>query len=347
MDSQPRRTALELPWRTILKVLATAALVWVFFQLTSLILAVVVAVLLAVTLDPVVEWLEARRVPRWAGGSLVALAILVTAGAFLWLTWSSLAEQAQFVGDKLTSLTLAIQDRFPWLGAALGTSDANMISGIRSYLVGLASSASSAAGYLFLGFVLTIYLLMEGQRTFEWVIAFVPLQYRPKMRRTLAECRQVVFGYVAGNVMTSVIATVVTLIALRLLKVPAALFLAIIAGLSDFVPVVGFIVSSIPAVVLALTVSPNTALLVVLVYIAYNSVETYILSPWAYGGRMKLSNVAVILAFVAGAELAGVVGALIALPCAAIYPIVERYWLRDQLPEETVREHRAIETKAS
>ena len=347
MESDPNRTAIDLPWRTILKVFAAAALVWVFFQLTNLILVVIVAVLLAVTLDPIVERLEEWRVPRWAGGGLVALVILALVGGFFWLTWSSLIDQARLVGDNLTSLTVQIKDRFPWLGSTLGATDANTISSIRSYVLGLASSASSAAGYLFLGFVLTIYLLMEGRRTFEWVMAFVPLAHRPKVRRTLAESRQVVFGYVAGNVITSVIATLVTLIALRLLKVPAALFLALIAGLSDFVPVIGFIVSSIPAIVLALTVSSNTALLVVLVYILYNSVETYILSPWAYGGRLKLSNVAVILAFVAGAELGGVIGALIALPCAAIYPIIERYWLRDQLPEETVREHRAIESKAS
>ena len=67
------------------------------------------------------------------------------------------------------------------------------------------------------------------------------------------------------------------------------------------------------------------------------------ISPWAYGDRMKLSNLAVILAFVIGAQLAGVIGALIALPIAAIYPAIERIWLRQQVGEETVREHQAIE----
>jgi predicted PurR-regulated permease PerM len=81
----------------------------------------------------------------------------------------------------------------------------------------------------------------------------------------------------------------------------------------------------------------------VIFYIAYNAVESYVLSPWAYGDRMRLSDFAVIVAFVVGAQLAGVIGAVIALPLAAIYPTVERIWLREQLPRETVQEHREIE----
>ena len=118
---------------------------------------------------------------------------------------------------------------------------------------------------------------------------------------------------------------------------PAALLLALIAGLFDFVPVVGFILSSIFAVIMALTVSPTTALIVVLaLYVAYHLVENYVIAPWAYGDRLKLSNVAVILAFAIGAELAGVIGALIALPVAAVYPAIEQIWLRDTLADDTV-----------
>ena len=83
-----------------------------------------------------------------------------------------------------------------------------------------------------------------------------------------------IFGYVAGNFITSVIATVATLIVLSALKVPAALLLALLAGISDFVPVVGFVLTAIPTVLMALTVSTTTALIVAVFYIAYNMVET-------------------------------------------------------------------------
>jgi predicted PurR-regulated permease PerM len=134
-------------------------------------------------------------------------------------------------------------------------------------------------------------------------------------------------------------AAVFVFVLLTVLHVPAALLLALIAGLFDFVPVIGFITSSLFAVAMALTVSPSTALIVFGLYLAYHLIENYVISPWAYGDRLKLSNVAVILAFAVGGELAGVTGALIALPIAAAYPALERIWLREKLPAETVREH--------
>jgi predicted PurR-regulated permease PerM len=132
---------------------------------------------------------------------------------------------------------------------------------------------------------------------------------------------------------------------LSLLNVPAALLLAVAAGVCDFIPVLGFIASSLPAILLALTLSVHTALIVAALYVAYHGIENYLLAPWAYGDRLKLSNLAVVLAFVVGAEIAGVVGALIALPIAAVYPAIERIWLRERLPEDTVEEHRAIEDR--
>jgi predicted PurR-regulated permease PerM len=119
------------------------------------------------------------------------------------------------------------------------------------------------------------------------------------------------------------------------------------AGTCDFVPVLGFIASAVPAVLLAMTVSGGTALATAICYLAYHLAENYWIAPQVYGDRLKLSNVAVVLAFAVGAELAGVVGAAIALPLAAVYPAIERIWLKDNLPEETVEEHRRIEKKSA
>jgi predicted PurR-regulated permease PerM len=154
---------------------------------------------------------------------------------------------------------------------------------------------------------------------------------------------RVIFAYVASNVITSVFAALVVGFALSLLHVPGALLLALIAGLFDFVPVVGFILSSIFAVIMALSVSPGTAVAVMALYGTYHFVENYVIAPWAYGDRLRLSNLAVILAFAIGAAVAGVIGALIALPVAAVYPAIEQIWLRDALADDTVAEHRAIE----
>jgi predicted PurR-regulated permease PerM len=347
-DTGRRRASLEIPWRTLLKLAAFAGLIWLWLQLVDLILVLIVAVLLAVTFNPVVVWLENRGWSRGKASGLVATVFVATVVGFLWMTWASLADQTRYAVEHFSEFEREAVRRMPgWMRNAIGLKSAGEIqSYVAPYALRVAQSAMSAATITLLGFVLTIYLLVEGRTTRDWLVAFVPLKHRGRTERTLAECERVIFGYVAGNTITSIIAFICTLIALWALKVPAALLLAIMAGISDFVPVIGFFVTMVPAVLLALTVSGTTAVLVTAFYIAYNTVENYFISPWAYGGRLRLSNLAVILAFVIGAGVAGVIGALIALPIAAIYPAIEQIWLREKLGDETVKEHTEIEQRA-
>ena len=162
-------------------------------------------------------------------------------------------------------------------------------------------SAASAVGVTLLGFVLTLYLLIEGHRrtTGWWPSCRGRAAAKSSRRSSSANASSSRTSPATSSL--SVIAFTCTLIALSLLKVPAALLLAVIAGVSDFLPVIGFLVGAVPTILLALTVSTTTAVIVAAFYIGYNTVETYLLGPWAYGDRLKLSNVAVILAFVIGA----------------------------------------------
>jgi predicted PurR-regulated permease PerM len=339
-----RKTTVEVPWRTILKVLAAAALVWVWLQIWQVALVLAVAVLLAVSLDPVVRWLMRLGVSRGLASTILTVTLLLAAAGFLWMTWAALRDQTQYLTQNAAAFEQQIAARLPdW--ARSSTDKGEVHSAVASWAARLGRSAVSALTVVVFGFVLTMYLLSDGPRIRKWIVAFVPERYRAKAERTLDEGRTVIYGYVAGNVIMSTIAFVVFLVALMALKVPAALLLALLTGLLDCVPVVGVVVSMVPAVLLAATVSPTAAIIVAALYIVYNLIETYVLTPWAYGGRLPVSDIAVILAFAVGAELAGVIGALIALPIAALYPAIERIWLRGELPDETIREHRALEQR--
>jgi predicted PurR-regulated permease PerM len=344
-DAATRRTALIVPWRTLLKIIGAVALVWLCLQLVQLFLVLVVAVILAVTLNPIVRWFEQRGAPRWAASTLVGLLLLGLAGGFLWGAWASLSSQASYAMEHFSQFERQLLDSLPgWVRKSIGTvKDGDLQSFVGLYAVRLGQSVLSALVVTFLGFILMLYLLIEGEPTRDWLIAFVPKTHRSKVEQTLTESERVIFAYVAANVITSICAAAFVWAALSILKVPGALLLAIVAGVFDFVPVMGFILSSVFAVMMALTVSGTTALTVLVLYAGYHLVENYLLAPWAYGDRLKLSNVAVVLAFAVGAELAGVIGALIALPVAAVYPAIERIWLREQLPGDTVSEHKAIE----
>jgi predicted PurR-regulated permease PerM len=347
-SSDPR--TLELPWHTLFKVIGAVALVWMWLQLWQLFLLVVVAVLLAVTLDPVVRGVERTGLPRWASSAIVGFVLLGAVVAFLAVTWNSLSAEARLLGSRVEVVERDVIRHLPPI-----VRDAFNIritdSVIQSYLapVGarLVRAMTTALVIVSLAFILTIYLLIEGHKTYAWVRAFVPVRLRGKSDQTVVELRRVIFAYVAGNVATSVFAALFVFIALSMLKVPAALLLALLAAICDFVPVLGFILSAVPAVVLALTVSPTTAFFVVGVWGLYHFIENYFVGPRVYGAQLELSNVAVVLAFAAGAELGGVVGALIALPVAAAYPAIERIWLRERLGEEVVTQHRAIKREQS
>jgi predicted PurR-regulated permease PerM len=198
-----------------------------------------------------------------------------------------------------------------------------------------------------LALILTIYLLIEGKQTYAWFVAYAPPAHRAQVHVTAKEARRAILAYAVGNVATSVFATVFVLISLWLLHVPAALLLALLAGIFDFVPVLGFICSALPAVLLALTVSPAVAITVAALYIGYHALENYWIGPKVYGDRLRLSNLAVILAFAVGAEIGGIVGALLALPLAAMYPVVESVWLKEYLGRDAVETHRRIERRGA
>jgi putative permease len=332
---------LDVQMRTIFKIAAAVALLWCLWKLTELILLLIVAIILAVALDVPVSWLERRNLSRSTASLVVSGALVVIVGLFVWLTWSSLFNQWQYLTDQLaTTMNTVATYVPPWVYSA--TTGADWRASLQSIGLRIGQSLAMALTLVVLGYFVTVYLLIDGRSTKAWVVAFFPLRRRSQIERTLTESRDVIWAYAAGNVITSIFAALWVLASMMTLHVPAALLLAVIAGVGDFVPVLGFVASVLPAAALALTVSPQTALFTIVLWIVYHLIENYLIAPWAYGQRLKLSDLAVILAFAVGAQLAGVIGALIALPVAALYPTIERLWLREQLPEETVTEHRAL-----
>ena len=156
------------------------------------------------------------------------------------------------------------------------------------------------------------------------------------------DARSVTFGYVAGNAATSLFAAIFVFVALSILRVPSALFLALLAGIADFIPAVGIVLAGLPAILMATTVSSGTAIAVAALYLAYHGIESYLIAPRVYGGKLCLSHLAVILAFAVGGEVGGVIGAILAMPVAALYPTIERIWLKEYLDRDGVMQHERL-----
>jgi predicted PurR-regulated permease PerM len=207
----------------------------------------------------------------------------------------------------------------------------------------LGTVALSGLVSMFLTLIVTIYLLLDGKRLYAWLIAYIPRAHRDRMAVTAEEVSEVIYAYVRGQVLTSVLFSVFTGIVLYAFHVPAAIPLAVLAGLCDVIPVVGIIIATVPAVLLAITVSPTAAGAVFALYMLYHLVESYLIVPKIYGNRLRLSTLAVLLALLAGSTLQGVIGAVLVLPLVAAYPIIERLWLGRYLGSEVIKDHRALD----
>jgi predicted PurR-regulated permease PerM len=348
MAESDRRLSLKIPWTTLLKVIVAVALVAVLVRIWYILTLILIAIIVAVGLQPAVAWLERRRWPRWAAASVVVFLLVVGIVAFFAVTWQSINGQAQDLGEHLKGLEQQIADNLPTpVAMVLERSTGLNTSTIASYAVTLGRSVLGAIAAFVLASILVLYLLIEANQTYRWIRGFVPAELRPRFDRTASGARDVASAYIVANFVTSVLAGLYSFAWLAALGVPAALVLAVLAFVCDFVPILGFFIACAPAMVMAATKSVTLSLAMIPIYGAYHFLENYVIGPKIYGGRLRLSNVAILVAFAIGAELGGVVGALLAMPIAATYPTIEKLWLRDQLGDDVVAEHEAVRRRAS
>lgn len=335
---------LRVPFATLLKLAYFALLVICVIKLWSVILMFTVSVLLAVMLDPLAEIAERRGMKRGIAITLIALLLFGLLVTFVVVVLPLTAKEIVQLGrdlpqvvQRITSVSPRLKSAYAAVVSGLRTSPAVKGWIMKAPLVGMYAAEGLVAIVLML--VITIYLLIEGRRMFEWLIAFAPEDKRGRIRRTACEAAGVVLAYMRGQAITCFLCSGVALTTLLVLHVPAAVPLAVLAFVCDLVPVVGTIVMTVPAVLLALLVSPVAAIVVIAVYLAYHLTESYLIIPRVYGKQMRLSTLTVLLAVTAGGTLQGPAGAVLILPFVAAYPIVERIWLREKLPEDTVEKH--------
>jgi predicted PurR-regulated permease PerM len=343
---------LRIPFATLLKIALAVLLVLCVVKLWPIVIIVVIAVLIAVMLDPVVRWLERHRVRRGLGIAAVAIVIFGLLLFFVAVIVPIMSRQVVELSRDLPQVTERLAREFPPAQAVLGSVRGMRIPEgpqLRAWLTrGLAAGMYAVEGLTAVIFVLVvaIYLLIEGRRAFQWLITFAEPRNRKKLERTAHEIGGVILAYMRGQAITCFLCGGWAYLVLTLCRVPAALALAVIAFVADLVPVVGTIVMTVPAVLLALLVGPMQALLVAGGYLLYHLVESYFIVPRIYGSQMRLSTLTVLLAVAAGGTLQGALGAVLILPFVAAYPIVERIWLREQLPDDAVARHEAMSSSS-
>jgi len=333
--------------KVVLVAAAVLAALYFSYLIRTVIGLVLIAAFFAVAIAPAVNWLDKRKVPRWAAILLVYLGIaggifgigllivppLVTGVETLSSNLDTYAEDlrnnptfAKY--DDEYHITEKLQEQAKELPSKLGDAAGTL----RDVTVGVFSRFVQ----LFSILVITFFLLKDGRRLLEFLYRQVPETRARRFRKIAGDISDAISGYVFGNFVISVLAGLVTYVTLRILGVPFALPLAILFGFFDLIPLVGATLGGIlVGIVVAFAADFPIGLIVwVAVLILYQQVENNLIQPFVYGKAVQIHPLVVIMAILIGAALLGVLGALIAIPAAAaVQAVVRDYW-RFKHPEQ-------------
>lgn len=338
---------IQITWsfQSLFKILLFGLLCYSLYLLLPFIMLLFLSLLLTVTLEPFAKFLSRsgnRSLAVFLIG-LMGLSLVVFIGI---MVMPELISQisAIYIGspeiiDSISKEVPALAPVMKRLSQKIQSIDTSEIAPLLSHVASAGGVAIGALSSLVLVFAFSIYLLLDGSRIFSWLIAFFKESNQVKVVETCKGVNPVIRAYVMGQVITSTLCAIFTYIILLCFGVPAALVLAVLAAVFDVLPIVGFFLFTVPAALLALTVSPTVAFWVVFSFGAYHMLETYVILPTVYGNRMRVSGIVVLLSLIIGATLGGVVGAISILPLVASYPIFEKVWLSKILGRRVLREH--------
>ncbi len=326
--------------RVTLTVLGVLLLAYLFYRVRSVALAVFLGFFLAVGFDPFVERLQRRGLGRGAAVLAFFVLFFVAISAFLAVALQPLISQTDELVRQVPALIEQLQNRNSAIGGYLA--DLNAQNAVQDALKSapryLATSVGTVFGVLgavvgglfslFTVVALMAYFMLALPSMREYAHRALHTQERiDVMEEALAK----VGGYVSGQLAICAIAGVSAYIFMVIAGVPYSAVLALAVAILVAIPQVGAIIAAVLCTAVALTVSVNLALVTFVFFLVYQQVENYVLVPRIFARAINLSPVAVFIAVLAGAALAGVVGALTALPITAALKTVFRYTFRRQI----------------
>ena len=315
-------------------VAVTYAVIEVLLAARGMLILIVVALFLAVGIEPMIVWLERRHFRRWIAVTVVLLGIAVMLALFLVAAITPLVEQGRQFASHAPELLTHIRDRYP-IGGHLEEHLTTQLDGsgsaLATGLLGAGRAVFSAVADAGIVAVLTTYFLIDYPRIRTNLYRLVPHSRRPRAIAIGDQILAGVGGYVLGNVLISVITAVCTFAWLLIFDVPYPLILALLVALLDLIPIVGSTIAGVVVALVSLTVSVPTALATVAFFIALRLLEDYLLVPKIIGKTVAVPALVTVVAVLLGGALLGIVGALLAIPVAAALLLLARETLFPRL----------------
>ncbi len=321
------------------------AVIWISRQVLTWI---VVAIFLTLALNPAVEALQRRGVHRrgLATGLTFLLAFLVLAGAGS-LVIPTLVEEAGGFAEKLPDYVRDVSEGRGQLGdlaeryeleqrvrAAVEGGGAGGLLGVSGTALAVTEGVLTFVVAVITIAFMTFFMLLEGPKWMERLYGLLPPASREKWQGIGGDIYRTVGGYVTGNLLISLIAGVASTIVLLIMDVPYAFALGLLVAILDLIPLAGATLAAIILTAVAFLASVPAGIVVLIFMILYQQLENHVLQPLVYSRTVQLSPLAILISVLIGAKLAGILGALAAIPVAGTIQVLLLAWLSERRERE-------------
>jgi predicted PurR-regulated permease PerM len=338
VNTERERSPARITLTVIGMVLLTLLGLFLVYETRRVLTWIVIAAFFATALHPAANWVErrARWCRRWLSTLLVFVVVFLVLAGLVTLFVVPLVNEAGQFADQLPGLIRdaragrgplgGLVNRFHLRQYAEQHSDQ-----IRAYLSGLGAptlallrgAATTVAGIITI-FVLAYLMVLQGRRMVDGFLSLFDPRRAERIHRVGRECARTITGYITGNLLISVICGLLTYAVLAVLRVPFAGLIALFVAVADLIPLVGATLGAIVAVLAGFLQSLTAGIVVIVFFIVYQQLENHLLQPVILARTVRLDPLTVLVSILIAAELAGILGALLAIPVAGMLQIIAR-----------------------
>lgn len=310
--------------RTVLVILA----LWFLYLIRDVLALLFLSVVLVSAIEPMVDWLQKKRIPRSLGVLFIYIALFFLIGLSIYFLIPPIQDQFHQFSNNFSQYSQMTSDSFRGFQDFLGRS--HIAFNTEKFFQNLSDTLSANSGGIFattVGFFsglistivvlsLTFYMAAKEDGFKRFITLVVPDDHKEYAISLTERIKDKIGRWMQGQLVLMFVVFVLDYIGLLIVGVPYALVLAIFAGIMEIIPYVGPIISAIPGIILGFLISPLTGVLVFLVYVVVQQLENHVITPQIMKKAVGLNPIVVILALLVGAKLGGAFGAILAIPVA-------------------------------
>lgn len=329
---------LDISANTIFKILAVLLGLWVVFIIRDVIAIIFASLIVASALSPTIDRMAKNGIPRVVTILATYLLLIAFIGGLVYFILPPAITQLRQLADQLPDYFNYFQNMITNLrdfgvqnhlisGSQAGLNTvSDFLNNFTSNVFNTTKGFISNFTAILTVFVLTLYLLLDENGIKNFFVALLPVKQKSQIVNIARKVGAGLGAWLRGQILLGIIIGILVYIGLSIIGVPYALTLALLAGVLEIIPIIGPILSAIPTILIALSISPTMALIVTAFYILVQELENKLLVPKVMQRTVGLHPVTIIIVLLIGAKLMGVLGILLAVPVTSVVYIILKEW---------------------